>query len=131
MGDYLAHYGKKFEDGEISYEQATTIPKQLYELHRDHPKAFVFLQDARDNIGRFNYFVVIMQCFGTLDGFLTGWFNIWNRQEQVDFDNEWEDNWGGELLLENNQWISPKPNRIVFIKAPFKHKTCIVAEGAG
>ena len=45
--------------------------------------------------------------------------------------NEWEDNWGGELLLENNQWISPKPNRIVFIKAPFKHKTCIVAEGAG
>jgi hypothetical protein len=61
LGDYLAHYGKKFEDGEISYEQATTIPKQLYKLNKDHPKAFVFLQGAREDIGRFNYYRRIMQ----------------------------------------------------------------------
>ena len=34
-------------------------------------------------IGRFNYFVIIMQCLGTLDGFLTGWLNILNLQEHL------------------------------------------------
>ena len=35
--------------------------KQLYELNKDHPKAFVFLQGAREDIGRFNYYRRIMQ----------------------------------------------------------------------
>jgi len=62
---------------------------------------------------------------------------FWHNDDSYDYgvtyyiSKEWKKNWGGELLLENGQWISPKPNRIVFIKAPFSHKTCIVAEGAG
>ena len=43
----------------------------------------------------------------------------------------WDNNWGGELLLDNGknilggygEWISPKPNRIVFINAPLYHRT--------
>lgn len=61
MGDYLSHYGDKYEGGEITHEQATAIPKQLYELHIDHPDVFVFLPDAKEEIGRFNYFKRIMQ----------------------------------------------------------------------
>ena len=31
-----------------------------------------------------------MQCLGTLDGFLTGWLNIWNLQEHLDFEVKFE-----------------------------------------
>ena len=57
MGDYLSHYGDKYENGEITHEQATAIPKQLYELHIDHPDVFVFLPDAKEEIGKFNYYI--------------------------------------------------------------------------
>jgi len=43
---------------------------------------------------------------------------------------EWEADWGGELLLQDSTFVQPKPNRIIFIKAPYNHKTSLVAEGA-
>ena len=54
---------------------------------------------------------------------------FWHNDEGYDYgvtyyiSEHYDDNWGGELLLENGKWISPEPNRIIFIKSPFWHKT--------
>ena len=42
----------------------------------------------------------------------------------------WDKDWGGELLLKDNTFIKPEPNRLVIIKTPYEHKTCITSPDA-
>tara|TARA_B100000287_G_scaffold127705_1_gene119751 strand:- start:11494 stop:12102 length:609 start_codon:yes stop_codon:yes gene_type:complete len=62
---------------------------------------------------------------------------LWHNDECYDYGisyyihEEWEDDWGGELLLDDGQWIAPKPNRLVILdhtKGPIWHKTTAVPD---
>ena len=61
------------------------------------------------------------------------WHNDSNWKYGITYylNDMWDNNWGGELLLNDGEnipngygeWISPSPNRIVFVKAPLYHRT--------
>tara|TARA_Y100001963_G_C6698228_1_gene408048 strand:- start:178 stop:903 length:726 start_codon:yes stop_codon:yes gene_type:complete len=42
--------------------------------------------------------------------------------------DDWGSEWGGELLLEDNFWSEPKPNRLVIVKSPYWHKTTMTRQ---
>ena len=60
------------------------------------------------------------------------WHDDGNKYVGITYylNKKWSKNWGGELLLEDNTFIRPKGNRIVFIFTPFQHKTNPTIDGA-
>ncbi len=60
------------------------------------------------------------------------WHNddIWNYGISYYLNKEWKSDWGGELLLKDGMWIKPKTNRVIIIKTPLEHKTCLITPGA-
>ena len=64
-------------------------------------------------VGIINYILVILQCLGTLDGFFSGWGNIFYLEEQIEYETNWAKNYRDSEFGKNIVLFSNKVDEIV------------------
>ena len=130
------------KDGVESTEMLVQLENYYYRHHDEKPMLHLqnkIISYMKNNLKQNLYLESPTKKFYLVSKFFF-WKNaniMWHNDYGYDYgityyiSDTWKDNWGGELLLGNGNWVSPKPNRIVFIKNSLPHKTSPVMEGAG